>query len=275
MNTSGAVGAMAPIRRDSLYNRGMTAIDLDSFPLCRYFLSKYLANREDRTNFPPDQCPGILERYEEIFPSALDTLKLDKEALKSRSEFDFAHATPANLESGIAVLRAVTALRMQQFSGIRLLNPPGADLCCERDGRTVCCEVKSITKQSSPREGFFFADQVYEKILENIAHARKQLAATAAKLGGAVKMFVCVSNWFDQAIYLTEQDYQYVVNRLEKDKLEGEDNYQESLKGIDALFFATKFGQMFWFVSDELRASGFGSGIQQVASPSVVEEKKN
>ena len=264
---------MAPIRCPALYNRRMTAVDLDSFPLCRYFLSEYLANREDPTNFPPDQCPGILERHEEIFRSALDTLGLDKQALKSRSEFDFAHATPANLESGIAVLRAVTALQMQQFSAIKLLDPPGADLRCERDGRTVCCEVKSITKQSSPRGGFFFADQVYEKILENIAHARKQLAGTAAKLGGAVKMFVCVSNWFDQAIYLTEQDYQYIVNRLEKDKLEGEDNYQESLKGMDALFFVTKFGQMFWFVSDELKASGFGGGIQQTALSSVAGEK--
>jgi hypothetical protein len=94
-------------------------------------LSEYLANREDPTNFPPEQCPGILERYEQTFDSALDTLKLEKEALKSRSEFDFAHATPANLESGIAVLRAIEALRLQQFSDIRLLDPPGADLVCE------------------------------------------------------------------------------------------------------------------------------------------------
>lgn len=252
----------------------MTTADLDSFPLCRHFLSEYLANREDWTNFPPEQCPGIFERYEEIFRSALDTLKLEKEALKSRSEFDFGRATPANLESGIAVLRAVAALRLQQFSGIALLDPPGADLICEKNGRTVCCEVKSITKQSSPRAGFFFADQLYVKILENIGHARKQLETTAAKLGGTMTMFVCVSNWFDQAIYLTEQDYQYVVNRLERDKLEGDDNYLESLKGIDAVLFAAKFGQMFWFVSDELRASGFGGGTQEVAPPSGAGEKE-
>ena len=140
----------------------MMAADLESFPLCKYFLSRYLANREDPTNFPPDQCSGIFQRYEDIFRSALDTLKLKKEALNSRSEFDFDHSTPANLESGIAVLRAVEALRLQQFSAITLLNPPGADLKCERDGRAVCCEVKSITKQSSPRDGFFFPDQLYE-----------------------------------------------------------------------------------------------------------------
>lgn len=71
--------------------------------------------------------------------------------------------------------------------------------------------------------------------------------------------------WFDQAIYLSQQDYQYIVNRLEKDKLEGVDNYLESLEGIDAVFFVTKFGQVFWFVSDELKASGFGGDIRQTA----------
>jgi len=55
------------------------------------------------------------------------------------------------------------------------------------------------------------------------------------------------------------------VNRLEKDKLEGVDNYLESLEGIDAVFFVTKFGQVFWFVSDELKASGFGGDIRQTA----------
>jgi hypothetical protein len=240
------------------------AAEFESFPLCQYFLSDYLTNREDPTNFPPDQFPDILQRYEELFRSALDTLGLKKEALKRRSEFEFSHATPANLESALAVLRAVSALRIQQFSAITLLDPPGADLKCERDGRTVCCEVKSITKQSSPREGFFFADQLYEKILENVGHARKQLESTAARLH-CVTIFVCVSNWFDQAIYLSDQDYQYVVNRLEKDKLEGENNHLESLKGINAVFFVTKFGQVFWFVSDELRASGFGDGVRQTA----------
>jgi hypothetical protein len=242
----------------------MRAADLEPYPLSQYFLEEYLANREDPTNFPPNEWPGILQRYEEIFRSALDTLKVEKQALRSRSEFDLSRATPANLESAIAVLRAVSALRIQQFSSIKLLDPPGADLKCERDGLTVCCEVKSITKQSSPRKGFFFADQLYEKILENIAHAREQLWSTATKLP-CVRMFVCVSNWFDQAIYLGQQDYQYIVNRLEKDKLDGEGNYLESLKGVDALFFVTKFGEVFWFVSDDLRGSGFGGGIQQTA----------
>src|SRR5690242_20348153 len=133
--------------------------DLKPFPLCDYFLSEYVANRADPTNFPAAESPRLLEQYEEVFRSALAALGLSKEALKRRSEFDFGDAPPANLESGIAVLRAVSALRLQQFSEITLLNPPGADIECKREGRIVCCEVKSITKQSSPRDGFFFADQ--------------------------------------------------------------------------------------------------------------------
>jgi hypothetical protein len=78
---------------------------------------------------------------------------------------------------------------------------------------------------------------------------------------------VCVSNWFDQAIYLGEQDYQYVVNRLEKDKLEGENNYLESLKGIDVVFFTTKFGQVYWFVKDELRRPWLGD--REVQNPAT------
>lgn len=66
-------------------------------------------------------------------------------------------------------------------------------------------------------------------------------------------------------VYLTLDGYQYIVNRLEKDKLEGEDAYRESLKSIDAVFFVQKAGTRFWFVSDALRASGFGGGIQQTA----------
>jgi hypothetical protein len=68
----------------------------------------------------------------------------------------------------------------------------------------VCCEVKAITKASTPQKGLFFADQVHANVMENMGHARKSLDATAPKLGCAT-MFVCVSSCFDQAIYLSEQ----------------------------------------------------------------------
>lgn len=63
------------------------------------------------------------------------------------------------------------------------------------------------------------------------------------------------------------------MNRLEKDKLEGDDNYMESLKGIDAVFFVTKLGQVFWFVSDRVKASGFGGSIEQTAVSSADGQK--
>jgi hypothetical protein len=231
----------------------MIVVD-DSYPLSEYFLSEYLAKRNDPTNFLPDQVPDIFGRYEFIFCAALNTLQISKENLRGRPEFDFSHADQGNFESGIAVLRAVDALRSQEFSGISLLKPPGADIICERNGLKVCCEVKAITKLSTPRKGLFFADQLHAKVLENLPHARKQLATTARNLQCTVTMFVCVSNWFDQAIYLKQQDYQDVVNRLEKEKLD-DDNYLESLNGIDVVFFATKLGQVCWFVKDELRTS--------------------
>jgi hypothetical protein len=238
----------------------MIVADPDSHPLCQYFLSEYLANRDDPTNFPPEEIPALFDRYEEIFRSALSIFQMSREQLKGKAEFDFAHADQGNFEGAIAVLRAVEALRLQGFSQIALLKPPGADIVCEKNGRKVCCEVKAITKVSTPQKGLFFADQVHAKVMENIAHARKQLAETAKKLHGAVTMFVSVSNWFDQAIYLGEQDYQYIVNRLERDKLDGEGEYLESLNGVDVVFFATKFGQIYWFLKDELRASLLGGG---------------
>jgi hypothetical protein len=249
----------------------MLVTDPESHPLCQLFLSEYLANHDDPTNFPPDEVPALFDRYEQIFRTALDTLRVSPEQLKGRPEFDFAHTDQGNFEGAIAVLRAVEALRLQGFSNITLLKPPGADLVCEKNGYNVCCEVKAITKASTPQKGLFFADQVHAKVMENIGHARKQLEATAAKLGCAT-MFVCVSSWFDQAIYLNEQDYQYIVNRLEKDKLEGEDNYLESLKGIDAVLFATKAGQVFWFVNDKLRAAGFGRDTGEAPNAEPLEE---
>jgi hypothetical protein len=233
----------------------MIVPDPDAHPLCQFFLAEYLANCDDPANFPADEVPAIFDRYEGIFRSALSTLGISPQELKSRSEFDFAHADQGNFESGIAVLRAVEALRLEGFSKIALLKPPGADIVCERNGLKVCCEVKAITKASTPKEGLFFEDQLYVKVLENLPQARKQLAATAKKLNCSVTMYVCVSNWFDQAIYLDQQSYQGVVNRLEKEKLEGDDNYLESLAGVDVVFFATKLGSRFWFVKDELRAS--------------------
>jgi hypothetical protein len=222
--------------------------ELRNHPLCEFFLTGYLSAHEDPTNFPVDQ-PALFDRYETIFKSALDALKISKETLRSKAEFNFDSGNAANLESAIGVLRAVETLWQMNFQKITIPKPPGADILCEKDGQPVCGEVKTITKQSSPRKGFFFADQVYEKIFENIDKARDQLNDCAKKFPRAVTLFISVSNWFDPAIYLTQQDYQYIVNRLEKDQLEGGD-LRESLQGIDGVLFLTKFGNRFLFLNE-------------------------
>jgi hypothetical protein len=53
-----------------------------------------------------------------------------------------------------------------------------------------------------------------------------------------------VVNWFAQSIYLGQDDFQYVVNKLEKDQ------EQESLVGVDGVWFVTKMGQQFLFLSE-------------------------
>src|SRR4029077_17320054 len=89
--------------------------DLSKYSLCGYFLSGYLSQKEDRTNFPSDEFPAQLERYERLFESALAFLGLTKEGLKGKSEFNFDSGDAANLEAGIAMLRVVEALRLSKF----------------------------------------------------------------------------------------------------------------------------------------------------------------
>jgi len=222
--------------------------DLRAWPLCSYFLSGYLSKGRDPTNFPPDQIPALFDEYEKLFGSALQVLGLTKVTLKSKQEFNFDSGDAGNLESGIAVLRVVEALRLAKFLNIALVKPPkgapGADIACEKNGQKVCLEVKAITKQSSGRKEHFLEDQLYEKILENLPKARAQLEETASQLRCTVKIFVCVVNWFEQSIYLNQDDYQQVVNRLEKDQ------DQESLKGVDGVWFVLKMGHQFLFLNE-------------------------
>ena len=230
-----------------------TSVDLDPYPLCAYFLSGFLSSADDDVNFPPDQ-PGLFQRYENVFASALAALGMTKESLRSKSEFNFDSGNPQNLEAGIAVLRAIEALRRENFVNIAFVKPKrgkrGADLVCCRAGEKVCCEVKAITKQSSGRQGLFFADQLYTKILEFVGDAREQLDATAQALSCTVKILICVCNWFDQSIYLDQDSYQKIVDRLEKDPLDEEGQFLESLRGIDAALFVTMTGAQHFFLHD-------------------------
>lgn len=220
-----------------------TVPDLSPYPLCDYLLSRYLSKGDDAANFPPGQFPRVFQRYEETFELALQVLGLTKEDLKKRSEFNFDSGDAGNLESGIAVLRVVRALDLANFRNIALVAPArnarAADITCERNGHMICCEVKTITKQSSARPGFL-ADQLYEQVLPTVPRARAQLEATAARFQCTIRLFVCVLNWFAQSIHLRQSDYQSVVDRLEQDRC---------LRGIDGVWLITSTGQRFGFVN--------------------------
>lgn len=223
--------------------------DLSHYPLCRFFLSGYLSVREDPTNFPSDEQPALFDRYENIFKFGLDALSIPKESLRQKPEFNFDSGNPANLESGIGVLRTIEALRQMGFHRFAIPKSPGADILCEKGSQPVCCEVKTITKQSTLREGFYFVGQVYEKVFENVDKARDQLLKCKSEIPTAITLYISVSNWFDQAIYLLEKDYQRIVNRLEKETLEGGD-LRESLHGIDGILFLTKAGHRCLFLNE-------------------------
>lgn len=65
-----------------------------SFPLAGYFLGGHLSKNEDTTNFPNNDIPEILCRYETLFTNVLDVLGIKKEQLKGRSEFNLIPEMP-------------------------------------------------------------------------------------------------------------------------------------------------------------------------------------
>jgi Holliday junction resolvase len=226
----------------------MSKPDFTGLPLAELFLTGYLSRAIDATNFPTGDEREVLGRYEILFANVLKALGMTKEQLRSRPEFNFDSGNAANLEGGIAILRVVEALRLRGFSEIRLVSPrkdeQGADLTCIKAGIRICIEVKAVTKQSRGREGFFFEEQLYEKVREHAEKAARQLGISAELLGCEVKLIAYVVNWFAQSIYLVESDYQRIVNKLER---HGE---VESLQGVDGVLFITKMGQQFLFLNE-------------------------
>lgn len=222
-------------------------------PLCQYFLSGYLAaNESDSDNFPPDQYPDFLDRYEELFRSSLASLRLTQKDLKAIPEFDFNSGNANNLESGIAVLRAITALRDMGFGQIKLVKPKkrslGADLYAEKNRERVCFEVKTITKKSKGRKGCFLEEQIFEKIKDCWQRARSQLAATTEQLRCTVRIMICVVNWFTHSVCLDQSSYQGIVNQLAAEDGGGD------ISGIDGVLFILSTGCWYFFVNERGRS---------------------
>ncbi|SEG71102.1 hypothetical protein SAMN05421819_4455 [Bryocella elongata] len=226
----------------------MVCVDPSVHPLTAFMLGRYVSSCEDPINFPEDEVSAILDRYEVLFANVLTALRLTKEQLRRKSEFNFSSCDAANLEGGIAILRVVEALRLRGFTELTLVAPikgqQGADITAMFAGIKVCVEVKAVTKQSRGREELFFEDQLYEKVREHATKASRQLAISAEQLHCEVKLIAYVVNWFAQSIYLMESDYQQIVNKLEK---HGD---VESLDGVDGVLFITKMGQEFLFLNE-------------------------
>ena len=214
---------------------------LENYPVASYFLSGYLSRTDDPSNFPPAEFPDLFQRYENLFKAALDALALSQERVRCLSEFNFDSGDANNLEAGIGVLRAVQELHLLGFRCIKLLSPPGADIYCEKNGHRVCCEAKTITKQSAGRRGFFLADQVFEKVAETLPKAREQLKATAIKLQCEIKIPVYVMNWLKHSIVLDQESYQQIVNKLES---------SGQLLGLEGILFVTKMGERRFHLQD-------------------------
>jgi hypothetical protein len=246
------VSVLEQIQKSGATTTPMNILDPAKYPLCDYFLSGYLkANPNDAGNFPPGEFPDGFVRYEALFHDALSHLKMTKEALRARQEFSFDSGDANNLESAIGVLRAAIHLGLAKFTDIILIKlqqtSRGADLTANKNGRKVCFEVKTITKQSKGRTGHFFADQLYEKIREGIAKAREQLIASSLELNCELTIYTCVVNWFAQTIYLNQDDYQYIVDKLE------EHGEEKSLSGVDGVWFILKNGDLKAFLNERAK----------------------
>jgi hypothetical protein len=230
--------------------------NLDTYPLCRLFLSGYLTNKEDPDSFPPKN-PKKFEQYERLFASALQALGLQGGDLRRMPEFNFDRADASNLESAIAVLRAVVFLRQKNFLKIVLMrstSTTGADITCERNGLKVCCEVKTITRQSTGRPDLYLEDQAYEKFRENISKARAQLKASAAVLHCNMTIAVFLVNWYLQSVTMDRSKFQAVISRLEQD---------QELEGIDVVLVITATGEGHCFFSERGKSIEWRDGAER------------
>lgn len=226
--------------------------DPQKHPLSCFFLSGYLQKRTDEDNFPSDTGGAVFDRYEVVFGKALQALETTKESLRAKEEFNFDSGDASTLEAGIATLRVVNALHLMRHTKIKLIKPPkgagGADITSEKAGKTICFEVKALTKQSTGGDGKFFEQQLYDKVFDLIGKAKKQLMLSAAQLKCDLQIVVFVVNWFSQSIYLVESDYFDVVKRLATEQ----DHSQ--LTGIDGILFVTSAGTQFLFIEEAAKS---------------------
>ena len=234
------------------YDSFMSTPDPKKHSLSAFFLSGYLQNLTDEENFPSGTGGAVFDRYELVFGKALQVLEMTKESLRSKEEFNFDSGDASKLEAGIATLRVVNALHVMGHTKITLISTPkgtgGADITSEKAGKTICFEVKALTKQSTGGDGKFFEQQLYDKVFDLIGKAKNQLLLSTAQLKCDLQIVVFVVNWFSQSIYLVESDYFDVVKRLATEQ----DHSQ--LTGINGILFVTSAGTQFLFLEEAAKS---------------------
>jgi hypothetical protein len=226
--------------------------DPQKHPLSVFFLSGFLQKVADENNFPSGPGEAVFERYEIVFGKALEVLRLTKESLRAKPEFNFDSGDSSTLEAGIATLRVVNALQLMGHKQISLITPPknagAADLAGEKAGKKICFEVKALTKQSTGGSRKFFDQQLYDKVFDLIGKAKKQLMLSAAALKCDLQIVVFVVNWFSQSIYLVESDYFDLVKRLAAEQ------DHSLLSGINGVLFVTSAGGQFLFLDEAAKS---------------------
>jgi hypothetical protein len=224
-------------------------------PLCSFFLAGYFAKHENLA----DPADKIFAQYELVLGEALSVLNVTKEALRAKPEFNFDSCDAKGVESGVAVLRVVNALQKKNFQNTTLLKSKattGADIISEKNGLRVCFEVKTITKQSSGRPGYYLEGQLAEKIREHASKARTQLKATAAELKCDLTIYTVVVNWLEHTMVLPDDaELCRIINELHHDPSLGEiDGMPIGFGDIDGVLIVDAAGLQHWCLETRARA---------------------
>jgi hypothetical protein len=126
------------------------------------------------------------------------------------------------------------------FRRIQLLKT-GPDILCEKNGKIICIEVKTVTKQSVGRQGEYLEDQLYIKLTDLLSKARSQLQAARSKLDFSLGVAAVVVNWPVHSMVLALDDFQSIVKRLE---------HADYLAGIDGVLLILAGGTTQGFLSN-------------------------
>lgn len=73
------------------------------------------------------------------------------------------------------------------------------------------------------------------------------MALSASNLKCDLTIYTCVVNWLPQTVFLDQDDYQNVVNRLEQHEDE------QSLQGVDGVWFILKNGTLRAFLNERAK----------------------